>query len=176
MESTYQNKAQLSYAIYGEYPADTQDNREMPEGLYNRCFNHTEIEVGKAIRLESEEKIRLLPGTYRISGLSIAAMMTGTEPVWDTRQAYAGYCLLYDPEATPVADPGNCICLGSPSVAMYLTPSIFECVLTCEKETVLCLGHQCGYDPKTAWKKVYARVGGDTPHHLFARIAIYQMA
>jgi hypothetical protein len=145
------------YAVFTEL---SPDNKAMSPGFNTRVFTDVDSQRGNSIRCDFKTgAITLAPGSYHITGFSMATYNSGTEPPEMTTvrsPAAAGYCRLrtYDPKAT--VDPSNMrfipnedpriICIGSPCTP-NMTPSLFEAYYTTEKEVQIILEHQMGHAP-----------------------------
>ncbi len=161
-----------AYAIYADQPVQLGVATEMGPGLVSRAFNIAQAESGAAIsRLRTNDAtdctvIRLLAGTYRITGFSILTMDnpigpdgTTNPPVLNVTNKFAGYALVYDADKPPkgVSDLGNVIDLGSVQQAYDSTPSLFDIVAAFTKTTNISVGHQCTYTPGGK-EPVYIRI------------------
>lgn len=176
-----------SYAIFGEFTGDDLGTEEMKTGLANRIFNRVEAHEGDDIEILKKykgQRIRLQPGTYRITATSFVTMLdSGTPPVAPVptqylTDVYPGYCMLYDANDPPTEqDMSKMICPGTMGTAYDSTPSNLECVLKVKKKPMeISLGHQCSYDnPNGPRPRVYLRIGG-TDYHVCARISIFRIA
>jgi hypothetical protein len=173
-----------AYAIYSDRPTDLGAATEMGPGLVPRAFTHVCIEYGQAISRDMFDftRIRLIPGTYRISGFSILTMdIPGQRPNLNPYNKYGGYCCVYDAAHPPEseADMDKCIAVGSINQAFDTSPSLFDAVYTCTAipHTDICVGHQCSYVPtQDQENKVYIRVATrDSLVHDFARISIFKI-
>ena len=170
------------YAVFTELSPDT---KAMTPGFNTRVFTNVDSQRGNSIRCDFKTgAITLAPGSYHITGFSMATYNSGGEPPEMTTvrsPAAAGYCRLrtYDPKAT--VDPSNMrsipnedprvFCVGSPCTP-NMTPSLFEAYYTTEKEVQIILEHQMGHAPD----KIYLRVNiEESKWHVFARIAIRQI-
>jgi hypothetical protein len=166
----------LSFAIYAEYARDS--NKLMKNGLNRRIFNVVETESGSDISLESRGVIRLQPGTYRVSGYSIASMQdTFAAPIPLNNDAYPGYSLVYLKEFEK--DPAilqHAIAIGTPQTAQFLAPSMFDFVYTTEKTARICVGHQSGNNlNQEVFLSIYDVDGTKSDFHVFARISITKL-
>lgn len=167
------------YAVFTEFsPA----SKPMVPGWNRRVFTDTDARKGDAIQCDFATGIvTLAPGSYHITGLSMVAYTTGTEPPETTTirsPASAGYCRLrtIDPGAAvqptdlrelPNSDP-SIICIGSPSTA-NLAPSLFETFYETDKTAQLLLEHQSGSNPDQIYLRVFVQ---NSKWHAFARISI----
>lgn len=168
------------YAVFTEFsPA----SKLMVPGWNRRVFTDTDARKGSAIQCDFTTGIvTLAPGAYHITGLSMVAYTTGTEPPETTTirsPASAGYCRLRivdDPtvvaESTnlrelPNSDP-TVISIGSPSTA-NLTPSLLETFYETGKTARILLEHQSGSKPDQIYLRVFV---GNSKWHAFARISI----
>ena len=167
--------APKSYAIYAEF---AKANVVMQPGLNRRVFNTTEAQHGSNIALNPDGSITLQPGTYHLSGFSLVTMqVTFAPPVTKFDNTYPGYCLVY-PKDFETNDPlHHALGLGSsPATALDNDPSLFDLVLTCDKPTTICVGHQSGEDlHNEVYLDVYEVAGIPSPFHAFARITIFQL-
>jgi hypothetical protein len=164
-----------SYAIYGEFAQDS--NVLMKAGLNRRVFNKAEAQKGTDIRLEKDGSITLKPGTYRITGFSSVTMQNSFKLVQPKNDLnYPGYGLVY-PKEFETKDPlKHQIGIGSAGTALDGSPSLFDLVFTCEKETQICVGHQSGEDlHEEVYLSVYDVEGAKSPYHVFARISIFKL-
>ncbi len=133
-----------------EHPVFSQlspDNKVMTPGFNARVFTGVDSQRGDSIRCDfATGAITLAPGSYHITGFSIATYNSGGEPAEMTTvraPAAAGYCRLrtYDPEAIlypsntrgiPNDDP-TVLFIGSPCTAK-MPPSLFEAYHTTGEE------------------------------------------
>jgi hypothetical protein len=161
------------YAIYGEFATA---NVLMKPGLNRRVFNKTEAQHGTKIRLETDGAITLQPGTYRISGFSSVTMQNGfSVPKPKHNLNYPGYCLVY-PVEFESDSLAHQIGIGSAGSALDASPSLFDLVFTCDKETKICVGHQSGEELNgEVYLDVYDVEGITSPFHLFARVAVFEL-
>src|SRR5262245_599770 len=96
------------YAVFTELSPDT---KAMSPGFNSRVFTDVDSRRGDSIRCDFKTgAITLAPGSYHITGFSMATYNSGGEPPEMTTvrsPAAAGYCRLrtYDPKAT--VDPSN---------------------------------------------------------------------
>ncbi len=166
-----------SYAIYGEYARES--NVVMKDGLNRRVFNKVEAESGHGVSLHDDGSISVGPGTYRITGYSNVTMQASfAPPVLKNDNNYPGYCILYLKASE--GDGGkllaNALCIGSPSTASDMAPSLFDVIYTFPERTDICLGHQAGDDLKgEVYLSVYEVSGIPSEYHVVARIAITEM-
>jgi hypothetical protein len=166
------------YAVFTEF---SPDNKAMSPGFNIRVFTDVDSRRGNSISCDFKTgAITLAPGSYHITGFSMATYNSGSEPPEMTTvrsPAAAGYCRLraYDPTATvdpsiPNEDP-RVICIGSPCTP-NMTPSLFEAYYTTETEAQIILEHQMGHAPDQIYLRVYTE---KSKWHAFARIAIRQI-
>lgn len=166
-----------SFAIYGEYARES--NKVMQDGLNRRVFNETEAQAGPHIRLNDDGSIRLLPGTYRLTGFSTVTMQTAMTPPQVTGSNFPGYCIVYrkSDENSGESMLADAIVIGSPTTSDLLSPSIFDAIHSFDEPTEICVGHQVGegLDGKV-WLWIYEPAGGKpSKYHVVARIAITRM-
>src|SRR5262245_60923689 len=123
------------YAVFTEL---SPDSKAMGPGFNTRVFTDVDSRRGDSIRCDLETgAITLAPGSYHITGFSMATYNSGSEPPEMTTvrsPAAAGYCRLRTCEATATVDPSDMraipnedrrvICVGSPCTP-NLTPSLF---------------------------------------------------
>lgn len=168
-----------NYAVFTEFsPA----SKPMVPGWNRRIFTDTDARKGDAIQCDFATGIvTLAAGAYHITGLSMVAYTTGSEPPETTTirsPASAGYCRLriVDPDVAvqpanlrelPNSDP-TIICIGSPSTA-NLAPSLFETFYETDKTAQLLLEHQSGSNPDQIYLRVFVQ---NSKWHAFARISI----
>ena len=167
------------YAVFTEFsPA----SKPMTPGWNRRVFTDTDARKGTAIQCDFATGIvTLASGAYHISGLSMVAYTTGTEPPETTTiraPASAGYCRLRTIDPAVVATSANLrelpnsdptiICIGSPSTA-NLTPSLLEAYYETDKTAWVLLEHQSGSKPDQIYLRVFV---GNSKWHAFARISI----
>jgi hypothetical protein len=170
------------YAVFTEF---SPDSKIMSPGFNARVFTDTDSRRGDSIRCDFDTgAITLAPGSYHITGFSMATYNSGHEPPEMTTirsPASAGYCRLrtYDPKRSadpsnmrsiPNEDPGV-LCIGSPCTP-NMTPSLFEAYYTTDKEAQIILEHQMGHAPNEIYLRVYAE---KSKWHAFARIAIRKL-
>lgn len=167
------------YAVFTEFsPA----SKPMVPGWNRRVFTDTDARKGDAIQCDFATGIvTLAPGSYHITGLSMVAYNTGTEPPETTTirsPASAGYCRLRTVEPGGVMQPASLrdlsnsdpsiICIGSPSTA-NLAPSLFETFYETGKPAQILLEHQSGSNPEQIYLRVFVQ---NSRWHAFARISI----
>ena len=167
------------YAVFTEF---SPDSKIMAPGFNTRVFTDTDSQRGNSIRCDFKTGvISLAPGSYHITGFSMATYNSGSEPPEMTTirsPAAAGYCRLriYDPKrivdpadmrSLPNDDPGV-FCIGS-GCTPNMTPSLFEAYYTTEKEVQIILEHQMGHAPDHIYLRVYTE---NSKWHVLARIAI----
>lgn len=162
----------LSHAIYAEF---AKANVKMADGLNRRIFNTTEAEFGHNIRRDDKGVVTLLPGVYRITGFSMVTMQITMEPPV-VKSNYPGYCLVYETDQEANARDTH-LCVGTPATSAECNPSQFELIVECDRPRQISVGHQAGIKLlEDIYINVYDVAGEKSPYHVFARIAIYQMA
>ena len=88
------------YAVFTEF---SPDSKPMTAGFNTRVFTDVDSQRGNSIRCDFKTgRITLVPGSYHITGFSMATYNSGGEPPEMTTirvPAAAGYCRLrtYDP-------------------------------------------------------------------------------
>lgn len=167
------------YAVFTEF---SPDSKPMAPGWNRRVFTDTDARKGHAIQCDFATGIvTLAPGAYHLTGLSMVAYTTGTEPPETTTirsPASAGYCRLRTVEPGPAVQPvdlrelpnsdPSIICIGSPSTA-NLAPSLFETFFETDKTAQMLLEHQSGSNPEQIYLRVFVQ---NSRWHAFARISI----
>src|SRR5213595_3168137 len=121
----------------------------MKGGLNRRVFNTVEAQAGTDIALNADGSITLLPGTYRIGGVSTVTMQTTFEPpVPKHANNYPGYAMVYPVtlETAGRAVLQGAISIGTPSTASDLAPSVFDAIYTAPSRIDIAAGHQAGDD------------------------------
>ena len=178
-------------AIYADRPTQLGVATEMGSGVVPRTFNVVQAEAGCAIsRVRTSDPatdctvIRLLAGTYRITGFSLLTMDnpngpdgTTNPPVLNVTNKFPGYALVYDADNPPrgVADLGTAMDIGSVQQAYDSTPSLVDTIVALTRTTNISLGHQCTYTPGGK-EPVYIRIATrDSVFHTFAKIAIHKI-
>jgi hypothetical protein len=170
------------YAVFTEF---SPESKAMTPGFNTRVFTDADSQRGNSIRCDFKTgAITLAPGSYHITGFSMATYNSGSEPPEMTTirsPAAAGYCRLrtYDPKR--VVDPSNMrgipnedasvFCIGSGCTA-NMTSSLFEAYYTTEKEVQIILEHQMGHAPDKIYLRVYTE---NSKWHVLARIAIRKL-
>jgi hypothetical protein len=167
------------YAVFTEF---SPVSKPMVPGWNSRVFTDTDARKGNAIQCDFATGIvTLAPGLYHITGLSMVAYTTGTEPPETTTiraPASAGYCRLRTVEPgspaqstglreLPNSDP-SIICIGSPSTA-NLAASLFETFYETDNPAQILLEHQSGSNPEQIYLRVFVQ---NSRWHAFARISI----
>src|SRR5215813_9931058 len=145
------------YAVFTEF---SPDNKMMTPGFNTRVFTDVDSQRGNSIRCDFKTgAITLAPGSYHMTGFSMATYNSGGEPPEMTTirsPASAGYCRLRTLGSNPIVDPGmrtvgnddpSVICLGSPCSA-NLTPSLFEAYFETNNSALMTLEHQAGSNPE----------------------------
>jgi len=167
----------LSYGVYAEYARD--ENKLMKNGLNRRVFNTVDAQAGGDVALNEDGSITLLPGTYRISGVSTVTMQTKYAPPKPKHDnTYPGYSMVYPLQAE---DAGRgtlqqAIAIGTPATAMYLAPSVFDAIYVATAPIAIAVGHQSGdelYDE--VYLSVYEVEGVTSDYHAVARVTIVRM-
>lgn len=166
------------YAVFTEL---SPEPKKMKSGWNRRIFTNTDVRKGSAIQCDLATGIvTLAPGTYHLSGYSIAAYYIGNEPPETTTTkspAAAGYCRLrkvaagdttetLDMRAIDNAD-ASVLCVGSTSSA-NLVPSLFETFAEISQPTPIVLEHQCGTNPEQVYLRVFVQ---NSKWHAFARLS-----
>ena len=167
----------MSYAIYAEYARDS--NKKMKNGLNRRVFNKAEAQAGGDITLNDDGSITLVPGTYRISGVSTVTMQTTfAPPTIDHDNNYPGYAMVY-PVSAEDAGMGTlkeAIAIGTPQTAAALAPSVFDAVYTTIARITIAVGHQSGNDlHDEVYLSVYDVQGEKSDYHAVARVSIWRL-
>jgi hypothetical protein len=170
------------YAVFTEFSPDT---KAMTPGFNARVFTDCDSQRGNSIRCDFKTGvITLAPGSYHVTGFSMATYNSGGEPPEMTTvraPAAAGYCRLrtYDPKRTvdptdmrslPNDDP-SVFCIGSGCTA-NMVPSLFEAYYTTDKDVQIVLEHQMGHAPDRIYLRVYTE---NSKWHALARIAIRKL-
>ena len=169
---------ELDYAIFTELsPA----SKPLKRGWNTRVFTNSDARKGDAIQCGFATGIvTVAPGVYHISGMSMVAYMSGSEPpemATIRAPASAGYCRLRRLSSTPSIDPGmraisnddpSVVCVGSTTTA-NLTPSLIEAYFETNQPASLVLEHQSGSDPEQIYLRVFTQ---NSKWHAMARIAI----
>jgi hypothetical protein len=150
-------------------------------GWNTRVFTSTDSRKGNAIQCDFANGIvTVAPGVYHISGMSIVAYDSGSEPpemATIRAPASAGYCRLRTLGSNPIIDPGmrdignddpSVLCVGSPSSA-NLTPSLFEAYFETDRPARMILEHQAGSNPEQIYLRVFTQ---NSKWHAMARIGI----
>jgi hypothetical protein len=163
-----------SFAIYAEYAKDF--NKLMKGGLNRRVFNKVEAQAGHDIALNADGSIRLVCGTYRITGVSTVTMQTTmAPPVPKYNTNYPGYSMVY-PASAENAGLGTlqvAIAIGTPTTALDLAPSVFDAIYATAVPIDIAVGHQAGDDlHDEVYLSVYDVGGTTSPYHAVARVAI----
>ncbi len=170
------------YAVFTEF---SPDSKMMTPGFNARVFTDAEQQRGHSIQCDfATGVVTLAPGSYHVSGFSMATYNSGSEPPEMTTirsPAAAGYCRLrsFDPkrQAAPSDmrsipnEDASVICIGSPCTP-NMTPSLFEAYYTTEQEARILVEHQMGHAPDRIFLRVYAE---KSRWHAFARIAIRKL-
>lgn len=172
----------LDYAVFTEFSPDT---KAMTPGFNTRVFTDCDSQRGNSIRCDFKTGIvTLAPGSYHITGFSMATYNSGGEPPEMSTvraPAAAGYCRLrtYDPKRTvdptdmrslPNDDP-SVFCIGSGCTA-NMVPSLFEAYYATDKDVQIILEHQMGRAPDRIYLRVYTE---NSKWHALARIAIRKL-
>lgn len=170
------------YAVFTEFSPDT---KAMTPGFNIRGFTDCDSQQGNSIRCDFKiGVITLAPGSYHITGFSMATYNSGGEPPEMSTvraPAAAGYCRLrtYDPKrvvdpsdmrSLPNDDP-SVFCIGSGCTA-NMVPSLFEAYYTTDKDVQIILEHQMGHAPDRIYLRVYTE---NSKWHVLARIAIRKL-
>jgi hypothetical protein len=170
------------YAVFTEL---SPEPKKMKSGWNRRVFTNTDVHKGSAIQCDlATGIITLAPGTYHLSGYSIAAYYIGNEPPETTTTkspAAAGYCRLrkvaagdsaetLDMRAIDNAD-ASVLCVGSTSSA-NLVPSLFETFAEISRPTPIVLEHQCGTNPEQIYLRVFVQ---NSKWHAFARLSVRKL-
>lgn len=170
------------YAVFTEF---SPDSKAMTPGFNTRVFTDVDSQQGHSIRCDfSTGIITLAPGSYHITGFSMATYNSGGEPPEMSTiraPAAAGYCRLRTCGPTRKVDPSNMrgipnedasvFCIGSGCTA-NMTPSLFEAYYTTDAEVQVVLEHQMGHAPEKIYLRVYTE---NSKWHALARIAIRKL-
>lgn len=171
--------APSEYAVFTEF---SPESKLMTPGWNRRVFTDTDARKGDAIQCDFATGIvTLAPGAYHISGLSMVAYTTGSEPPETTSiqsPASAGYCrlrALVPGAATegaglrelPNKHP-SILSIGSPTTA-NLSPSLLETFYETDRPTQVVLEHQSGSNPEQIYLRVFVQ---NSKWHAFARLSI----
>jgi hypothetical protein len=167
------------YAVFTELSTEL---KALKAGWNRRFFTNTDTRKGNAIQADLATGIvTVAPGTYHLSGYSIAAYFVGNEPPETTTTrspAAAGYCRLRKVEAGDTTDPldmhavdnadPRVLSIGSTGTA-NMVPSLFDTFLETAQPAHIVLEHQCGSNPEQIYLRVFAQ---NSKWHAFARISI----
>jgi hypothetical protein len=170
------------HAVFTEFSPDT---KPMKPGWNRRVFTDTDSRKGSAIDCDfATGVVTLVPGAYRLSGMSTVAYHTASGPPESTTvrsPAAAGYCRLRAFDPTRPEDPldllavanddPSVICVGSTSTA-NMVPSLFEGFVERAAVTRIVLEHQSGSNPHQIYLRVFAQ---NSRWHALARLAIRRL-
>lgn len=174
--------APSDYAVFTEF---SPESKLMKPGWNRRVFTDTDARKGDAIQCDFATGIvTLAPGAYHISGLSMVAYTTGSEPPETTSiqsPASAGYCRLRAlvpgtaEEGAGLRELPNkhpsILSIGSPTTA-NLSPSLLETFYETHTPARIVLEHQSGSNPEQIYLRVFVQ---NSKWHAFARLSIRRL-
>lgn len=176
-------QAAANYAVFTEFSSNT---KKMEAGWNRRIFTDTDARKGAGIQCDlASGVVTLPPGAYHLSGFSMVAYDSGSEPPEMTTiraPASAGYCRVRAvtaananpaPIGLGTVDNGDrsVLCIGSTASA-NMTPSLFETFYETAAPAYIVLEHQVGSKPEQIYLRVFVQ---GSRWHAFARIAIRRL-